>query len=267
VFANALAALAALFGAMLHGMRYTSPHEDTATPVVFLALRLGPGHFCARWPRPRGRLQPGPINERTFSALRARSIGPAMISGRILQIAVFPDDSSHYMIALAAGNIFMTANGSGENNSQRAAAYGDGVYKSEELPHLPQRGVEEFGAHRPHRGGPARFQRGLRRRAGSTLERRRRSRPLQDHGRRQDVVAEPHQSGRLHRLHRPHHGSRQSRCPMRTIGSRKISDTSNGDAYAPQRTTVPEPLRSLVCGGPVGFAVPAVVVDLALARK
>jgi hypothetical protein len=95
-----------------------------------------------------------PINERTFSALRARSIGPAMISGRILQIAVFPDDSSHYMIALAAGNIFMTANdgttwtpifenygsysigwitidpknpsivwvGSGENNSQRAAA-------------------------------------------------------------------------------------------------------------------------------------------------
>ena len=54
---------------------------------------------------------------------------------------------------------------------------------------------------------------------------------------------------------------------MRTIGSRKISDTSNSDAYAPQRTTVPEPLRSLVCGSPVGFAVPAVVVDSALARK
>jgi hypothetical protein len=35
-----------------------------------------------------------PINERTFSALRARSIGPAMISSRILQIATFPDDSS-----------------------------------------------------------------------------------------------------------------------------------------------------------------------------
>jgi GNAT superfamily N-acetyltransferase len=37
---------------------------------------------------------------------------------------------------------------------------------------------------------------------------------------------------------------------MRTIGSRKISDTSNSDAYAPQRTTAPEPLRSLVCGSP-----------------
>ena len=87
-----------------------------------------------------------------------------MISGRILQIAVFPDSPSHYMIALAAGNIFMTDNngttwtpvfdnygsfsigwitidpknpsivwvGTGENNSQRAAAYGDGVYKSED---------------------------------------------------------------------------------------------------------------------------------------
>jgi hypothetical protein len=39
---------------------------------------------------------------------------------------------------------------------------------------------------------------------------------------------------------------------MRTIGSRKISGTSNSDAYAPQRTTVPEPLRSLVAGAPSG---------------
>ncbi len=105
-----------------------------------------------------------PINERTFGALRARSIGPAFISGRILQVAVFPGNPSHYMVALAAGNIFMTENngttftpvfenygsysiswitidpknpsivwvGTGENNSQRAAAYGDGVYKSED---------------------------------------------------------------------------------------------------------------------------------------
>jgi photosystem II stability/assembly factor-like uncharacterized protein len=105
-----------------------------------------------------------PINERTFASLRARSIGPAMISGRILQIAVFPGNPSHYMVALAAGNIFMTENngttftpvfenygsysiswitidpknpsivwvGTGENNSQRAAAYGDGVYKSDD---------------------------------------------------------------------------------------------------------------------------------------
>ena len=54
---------------------------------------------------------------------------------------------------------------------------------------------------------------------------------------------------------------------MRTIGSRKISDTSNSDAYAPQRATVREPLRSLASGAPAGFAVPAVVVDSALARE
>ena len=51
-----------------------------------------------------------PINERTFSSLRARQIGPALISGRVLQVAMFPDSTSHYMIALAAGNIFMTEN-------------------------------------------------------------------------------------------------------------------------------------------------------------
>ncbi len=117
--------------------------------------------------RGRGGAGQDPINERTFASLRAREIGPAMISGRILQIAMFPDSTSHYMIALAAGNIFMTENdgttwipvfenygsysigwitidpknpsivwvGTGENNSQRAAAYGDGVYKSEDGGH------------------------------------------------------------------------------------------------------------------------------------
>jgi hypothetical protein len=33
---------------------------------------------------------------------------------------------------------------------------------------------------------------------------------------------------------------------MHTIGSRKISDTSNSNAYAPQHTTVPEPQLSLL---------------------
>ena len=67
-------------------------------------------------PQPGGRGGRGgganqdPINERTFNTLRARQIGPAMISGRILQIAMFPDSTNHYMIALAAGNIFMTEN-------------------------------------------------------------------------------------------------------------------------------------------------------------
>ena len=114
-----------------------------------------------------GRGGPGsnePINESTFSTLKARQIGPAFVSGRISQIAVFPDDSNHYLIALASGNIFATTNngttwtpvfdnygsysigwitidpknpsivwvGTGENNNQRSVSYGDGVYKSED---------------------------------------------------------------------------------------------------------------------------------------
>src|SRR5450756_2483400 len=42
-----------------------------------------------------------PIDENTFSSLRARQIGPAFVSGRVSQIAVFPDDSNHYLIAVS----------------------------------------------------------------------------------------------------------------------------------------------------------------------
>jgi photosystem II stability/assembly factor-like uncharacterized protein len=111
-----------------------------------------------------GRGDQGPINARTFASLRARQIGPAMISGRISQIAMFPDSTNHYLVAVASGNIFMTTNngttwtpvfdtygsysigwitidpknpsivwvGTGENNNQRSVSYGDGVYKSED---------------------------------------------------------------------------------------------------------------------------------------
>ena len=104
------------------------------------------------------------INATTFSALRARSIGPAFISGRVTQVAVFPDDSNHYLVAEASGGIFLTYNngttwipvfdnygsysigtvtidaknpsivwvGTGENNNQRSVSYGDGVYRSDD---------------------------------------------------------------------------------------------------------------------------------------
>ena len=92
--------------------------------------------------------------------------------------------------------------------------------------HLPQRGPQTHRAHRPHRGGPARFQRGVRGRPRPPLEGRRRARPVQDHRRRQDLVAEPDQSRRLHRLHRRHHGPAQSRSscwPPPTSASAAIS--------------------------------------------
>ena len=91
-----------------------------------------------------------------------RNIGPAMISGRISDFAFHPDKKHEFYVATASGNLWKTTNnsitwepifegegsysigvieidpnnpsvmwvGSGENNSQRSVAYGDGVYKT-----------------------------------------------------------------------------------------------------------------------------------------
>lgn len=98
----------------------------------------------------------------TFSSLRARAIGPALMSGRISDFAVDPTDESHMFVAVASGGVWETTDGgvtyspvfdaqssysigvvefdpndpnviwvgTGENNSQRSVAFGDGVYKS-----------------------------------------------------------------------------------------------------------------------------------------
>jgi photosystem II stability/assembly factor-like uncharacterized protein len=97
-----------------------------------------------------------------LSALKARLVGPAVTSGRIVGFAVHPKDRSHYFVAVASGGVWKTTNagttftpvfdgegsfsigcvvmdpknpnviwvGTGENNSQRSVAYGDGAYKS-----------------------------------------------------------------------------------------------------------------------------------------
>ncbi len=98
----------------------------------------------------------------TYNALRWRSIGPAVTSGRIADFAVHPDNPDEYYVATAAGGVWTTVNhgttyeplfdgegsysigcvsldpsdpktvwvGTGENQNQRSVAYGDGVYKS-----------------------------------------------------------------------------------------------------------------------------------------
>ncbi|MGI8581884.1 MAG: WD40/YVTN/BNR-like repeat-containing protein, partial [Chitinophagaceae bacterium] len=100
----------------------------------------------------------------TFSGLKFRSIGPALVSGRIVDLAVNPKNISEYYVASANGGVWKTTNagvtytplfdnegscsigcvaidptntnvvwvGSGENNNQRVVGYGDGVYKSED---------------------------------------------------------------------------------------------------------------------------------------
>src|SRR5262252_297086 len=100
----------------------------------------------------------------TFSGLKARSIGPAVASGRVMSVAVDPTNKAIIYIGSASGGVWKTVNGgaswqpifdtqgsfsigwvtvdnrrpnvvwvgTGERNAQRSVAYGDGVYKSED---------------------------------------------------------------------------------------------------------------------------------------
>ncbi len=102
------------------------------------------------------------ISSSTFSGLKFRCIGPAYASGRIADFAVNPANPSEYYVGVASGHIWKTVNqgitfepvfdkhhvyaigclamnpgnhnvvwaGTGENNSQRALGYGNGVYKT-----------------------------------------------------------------------------------------------------------------------------------------
>jgi photosystem II stability/assembly factor-like uncharacterized protein len=108
--------------------------------------------------------KPEPMSTGTFSGMKFRSIGPAVTSGRVIAFAVDPNDRAKYYIAVASGGVWKTVNagttwtpvfenessfsigaialdpkntstvwvGTGEYNSQRSVAYGDGVYRSDD---------------------------------------------------------------------------------------------------------------------------------------
>ena len=100
----------------------------------------------------------------TFSAIRARLLGPALNSGRVSDIAVNPHNPAEYYVAAASGGLWKTTDkgvtytpifdgegsysigcitidptnhnvlwvGTGENNGQRSVSVGDGVYRSDD---------------------------------------------------------------------------------------------------------------------------------------
>ncbi len=105
---------------------------------------------------------PPAVTEELLSGLKLRGIGPASRSGRIADVAIDPNDSSTWYMAVASGNAFKTVNrgatwepifdnypvyststvvvdpsnsnvvwlGTGENNGQRSVPWGNGVYRS-----------------------------------------------------------------------------------------------------------------------------------------
>ncbi len=102
------------------------------------------------------------LNESTLKGLEWRSIGPALMAGRVADIAVDPSDRSNWYIAVGSGGVWKTENrgttwnpvfdsegsysigcitidpnnsntiwiGTGENVGGRHVGYGDGIYKS-----------------------------------------------------------------------------------------------------------------------------------------
>ncbi|MFQ5489468.1 MAG: WD40/YVTN/BNR-like repeat-containing protein [Phycisphaerae bacterium] len=103
-----------------------------------------------------------PMSAATFEGLKLRPLGPALMSGRVGDFAVDPNNRAHYYVAVCSGGVWKTTNGgttwtplfdkqgsysigcveldpknpnvvwvgTGENNSQRSVSFGDGVYRS-----------------------------------------------------------------------------------------------------------------------------------------
>jgi photosystem II stability/assembly factor-like uncharacterized protein len=130
--------------------------------LVFVCATLG---LSAQEPQGGGdAAKQDPWVAGTFSDFRLRSIGPALMSGRISHIAVHPDHKQTWYVGVASGGVWKTTNagitftpifqnegsysigavaidpknpstiwvGTGEANNQRSVGYGDGVYRSDD---------------------------------------------------------------------------------------------------------------------------------------
>lgn len=106
--------------------------------------------------------EPLKLDEKTFSGLKLRNVGPSFTSGRIADIAIHPKNDNIWYVAVGSGGVWKTVNsgvtwkpifddqsvystgcvtldpsnpntvwlGTGENVGGRHVAFGDGVYKS-----------------------------------------------------------------------------------------------------------------------------------------
>lgn len=102
------------------------------------------------------------LNDGTLAGIELRSLGPALMSGRIADLVIDPDDTSSWYVAVGSGGVWKTTNagttwtpifddqgsysigcialdpsdsdvvwvGTGENVGGRHVGYGDGIYKS-----------------------------------------------------------------------------------------------------------------------------------------
>lgn len=104
------------------------------------------------------------LTDTTFQGIKLRGIGPALMSGRIADVAIHPEDDNCWYVAVGSGGVWKTKNagvtwkpifddqptysigcvtidaknpniiwvGTGENVGGRHVGFGDGIYKSED---------------------------------------------------------------------------------------------------------------------------------------
>lgn len=134
-------------------------------PLTLLVASAG---AVASSPEKAKEPRPAPVRASSetdaFAGLELRGIGPALLSGRVGDLAVHPAKRGTWYVAVSSGGVWKTTNagttwtpvfdaegsysigcvtldpknprvvwvGTGENNSQRSVGYGDGVYRSDD---------------------------------------------------------------------------------------------------------------------------------------
>lgn len=128
--------------------------------LLLFAVAVAPAE--ARKDRSGSSGEDSPLEASSFTGLAFRGVGPALMSGRVADIDIHPSNPRRWVVGVASGGVWITENagttwkpvfdgqpsysvgavtidpndphtiwvGTGENNSQRSVAYGDGVYKS-----------------------------------------------------------------------------------------------------------------------------------------
>ena len=135
-----------------------------------------------------------PLDASLFKSLKARSIGPAVMSGRVSDIAIDPQDSYTFYVALGTGGVMKTSDnggtfsgifekeavaavgavalapsnpkyvwvGTGEANDRNSSSWGNGVYLSTDAGgDLEECRTEREQDDRAYRRSSRRFEHGL----------------------------------------------------------------------------------------------------------
>jgi len=139
-----------------------TPPFNALGVLIAIALALPASARDAKPVKPAEKDKKDLLTADALAGLELRGIGPALTSGRIVDIAVDAAHPGTYYVAAASGGLWKTTNsgttftpvfdkegsysigcvtvdpkhpltiwvGTGENNSQRSVGYGDGVYRS-----------------------------------------------------------------------------------------------------------------------------------------